>query len=30
MDVEAADENKMICLYQYYDLPKSVAKTKCD
>mgnify|MGYP000052284785 CR=1 FL=1 len=29
MDVEAADENKMICLYQYYDLPTSVAKTKC-
>jgi len=29
MDVEAADENSMVCLYQYYDLPNSVAKTKC-
>ncbi|MBE0438477.1 MAG: hypothetical protein IBX57_01745 [Gammaproteobacteria bacterium] len=29
MDVEAADERAMICLYQYYDLPTSVAKTKC-
>jgi len=29
MDVEAADENTMVCLYQYYDLPNSVAKTKC-
>ncbi|MDF1588339.1 MAG: transglutaminase-like cysteine peptidase [Gammaproteobacteria bacterium] len=29
MDVEAADEKAMICLYQYYDLPVSVAKTKC-
>ena len=29
IDVEAADENTMICLYQYYDLPSSTAKTKC-
>jgi len=29
MDVEAADENTMVCLYQYYDLPNSIAKTKC-
>ncbi len=29
MDVEAADEKAMICLYQYYDLTPSVAKTKC-
>lgn len=29
MDVEAADEKSMICLYQYYDLSPSEAKTKC-
>jgi len=29
MNVEAADENSMVCLYQYYDLPNSVAKTRC-
>jgi len=29
MDVEAANEKAMICLYQYYDLPNSVAKMKC-
>lgn len=29
MDVEAADEASMVCLYQYYDLQDSVAKTKC-
>tara|TARA_R110002050_G_scaffold71891_3_gene154769 strand:+ start:170752 stop:171438 length:687 start_codon:yes stop_codon:yes gene_type:complete len=29
MDVEAANENAMICLYQYYDLPSSKAKTMC-
>lgn len=29
MDVEAADENKHICLYQYYDLPDQRAKTFC-
>lgn len=29
MDVEAADENAMICLYQYYDLPDSEARTRC-
>ena len=29
MDVEAANENAMICLYQYYDLPSSTAKTMC-
>lgn len=29
MDAEAADENTMVCLYQYYDLEDSVAKTKC-
>jgi predicted transglutaminase-like cysteine proteinase len=29
MDVEAADEDAMICLYQYYDLPDSKAKTLC-
>lgn len=29
MDVEAANEDAMICLYQYYDLQDSVAKTKC-
>lgn len=29
MNVEAADEHAMICLYQYYDLPKSTAKTFC-
>ncbi len=29
MNVEAADERAMICLYQYYDLPKSTAKTFC-
>jgi predicted transglutaminase-like cysteine proteinase len=29
MDVEAADQNAMICLYQYYDLPASKAKTLC-
>jgi len=29
MDVEASNEKSMICLYQYYDLPSSVAKTKC-
>lgn len=29
MNVEAADEHAMICLYQYYDLPKTTAKTFC-
>ncbi|MBE9532689.1 MAG: transglutaminase-like cysteine peptidase [Proteobacteria bacterium] len=29
MDVEAADEDAMICLYQHYDLPESTAKTMC-
>jgi len=29
MDVEAANEDAMICMYQYYDLQDSVAKTKC-
>jgi len=29
MDVEAADQNAMICLYQYYDLPAGKAKTMC-
>ncbi len=29
MDVEAADESRMICRYQYYDLEQSVAKNKC-
>ncbi|MDH5357796.1 MAG: transglutaminase-like cysteine peptidase [Gammaproteobacteria bacterium] len=29
MDVEAADENAMVCLYQHYDLPESEAKTLC-
>jgi len=29
MDVEAADENAMICLYQHYDLPRSEARTRC-
>ncbi|WP_438969929.1 transglutaminase-like cysteine peptidase [Methylophaga sp.] len=29
MDVEAADEKSMICLYQFYDLPKSEARTRC-
>lgn len=29
MDVEAANESAMICLYQYYDLPESKAKTFC-
>jgi predicted transglutaminase-like cysteine proteinase len=29
MNVEAADEQSMICLYQYYDLNKSEAKAKC-
>jgi len=29
MDVEAADENTMVCIYQHYDLPASKAKTLC-
>lgn len=29
MDVEAADEDAMVCLYQHYDLPASQAKTLC-
>jgi len=29
MDVEAADEKAMICLYQYYDLSPPEAKTNC-
>lgn len=29
MDVEAADEDAKICLYQYHDLPVSKAKTMC-
>jgi len=29
MDVEAADEDAMICLYQYYDLPDFKAKNLC-
>lgn len=29
MDVEAAEEDAMVCLYQYYDLQESVARTKC-
>jgi hypothetical protein len=29
MDVEAADEQTMICRYQYYDLPESEARTRC-
>lgn len=29
MDVEAADETAMICLYQYYDLSDSEARTRC-
>ena len=29
MDVEAADESAMVCLYQHYDLPVSKAKTLC-
>lgn len=29
MDVEAADEQTMICRYQYYDLPSSEARTRC-
>ena len=29
MDVEAADEKTMVCLYQHYDLPASKAKTLC-
>jgi predicted transglutaminase-like cysteine proteinase len=29
MDVEAADEQTMICRYQYYDLPDSEARTRC-
>lgn len=29
MDVEAANEEAMICLYQYYDLPDARAKTFC-
>lgn len=29
MDVEAADEQTMICRYQYYDLPASEARTRC-
>lgn len=29
MDVEAANENAMVCLYQHYDLPESKAKTLC-
>jgi len=29
MDVEAANEPAMICLYQYYDLTDSEARTRC-
>jgi len=29
MDVEAADEPAMVCLYQYYDQPKLTAKSFC-
>ncbi|KGM07276.1 hypothetical protein LP43_0886 [Methylophaga thiooxydans] len=29
MDVEAANESAMICLYQYYDLTDSEARTRC-
>jgi predicted transglutaminase-like cysteine proteinase len=29
MDVEAANEKAMICLYQYYDVPDEKAKTFC-
>ena len=29
MDVEASNENAMICLYQYYDLSDEKAKTFC-
>lgn len=29
MNVEAANEIKMICLYQYYDLKPAVAQAKC-
>lgn len=29
MDVEAANESRHICLYQYYDLPDQRAKTLC-
>lgn len=29
IQVEAADEQTMICRYQYYDLPSSEARTRC-
>lgn len=29
MNVEAADETRMVCLYQYYDLDNPVAKAYC-
>jgi hypothetical protein len=29
MAVEARDKKRMVCLYQFYDLPQSEAKARC-
>jgi hypothetical protein len=30
MEAEAADQEQMLCLYQYYDLPATQAHARCD